>query len=166
MTQSVREAAEKCLTTLEKRRLWIRSEFGINGRTMAWEREQDSTATVIKDLISALARPDPPCPNCVEMTKQRDHYMEKVAEQSQIDDCNDEMEASTRLLVADTTSSSIATFYARFLVSRLDESRTLSEKLRAAMEAWKKVFPQHGLVAPQFLEAAERLTEEASEGKG
>ena len=96
---------------------------------------------------------------------QRDR-LQAECEKLQMDDWNGEMEASTRLLVADTTSSSIATFYARFLVSRLDESRTLSEKLRAAMEAWKKVFPQHGLVAPQFLEAAERLTEEASEGKG
>ena len=52
-----------------------------------------------------------------------------------------------------------------FLLRRLDESRALSEKQRVALVAWKKVFPQHGLVAPQFLDEAERLTAEVLEGK-
>ena len=70
MTQSVREAAQAVVDQ------WPLVDWlvfdGVSNATVLEHR--------LKRLSQALASPDPPCHNCAEMTKQRDHYMAKVAE--------------------------------------------------------------------------------------
>ena len=127
MTQSVREAAQTLLLDVQDYPAWNRP---------CWAVDQ---------LREALARPDPPCPDCDEIAKQRDHYMAEGAK------LHEQVAALESREVCTAPHENVE----ECGYCQRDRLQAECEKLRAALEAWKMA----------RWDEARHLTDEALEGK-
>ena len=113
--------------------------------------------TTLKDVARYLLLDDPPCPDCAEMTKQRDHYMAEGAK------LHEQVAALESREVCTAPHENVE----ECGYCQRDRLQAECEKLRAALEAWKALWNATNRSIKEKAKAAEalRLTSYALEAR-